>query len=181
MKHENYGISIYTRPMPDSPIDEMRVDAVIKAPLSKVQAVLLDHEMRPLWDRLCRYAKKFEAGDSANLLELYYDFPWPLSDRDVLLRVDISQTEDHGRIEFIAENEILPLKEGVVRIHHAKTVWELYAVNDHSTQLRAEAHSEPNGPIPAWLINKLSVTQPIENIQALRTLSATSSDNGVMP
>lgn len=181
LRHEQDGIFIYSRSVPYSPIDEMRVDAVIEAPMSKVQAVLLDHKNRPKWDKVCRYAKEYRAEDSGLLLELYYDFPWPISDRDVLLHVDIRQSENYSRIEFAAKNATLPLKEGVVRIHHAKTTWNLRAINSRSTQLRAEAHSDPNGPIPAWLINKLSVTQPIENIQALRNLTSTSSSSGTMP
>ncbi len=48
--------------------------------------------------------------------------------------------------------------------------WTLQASGPDHTQVTAIMYMDPAGPIPSWLINTLSLTQPGKNIDKLKAL-----------
>lgn len=166
------GIEVYTRSVEGWAIDEVRAVAMIDAPAAELAALLGDPTRRPQWDEMCRDGKLITGPDGNQYHHLLYDMPWPVTDRDMVLQV---ASADEGGVYSItgrAAAGMLPVDPDLVRIEQAHVSYLLTPVGADRTRFETTALLDPNGPIPAWLLNQLSVSQPYTLVSALRRITA---------
>ena len=104
---------------------------------------------------------------------VYYsklDFPWPLDDRDIIMRNNVVQDPLTGKIVatsvaapgYIAENK------DVVRIKNAKTIWTIVPGSGGWLYVEYYIYSDPGGSLPDWLVNMAIDVGPRETIKNIR-------------
>ncbi len=80
------GIEVYTRDVADSAFKEFRATALVPAPLAEVVAWWRDPSTYTQWINRCAEARRIEVDSGASANYLKFDFPFPVSDRDVVIR-----------------------------------------------------------------------------------------------
>ena len=171
LKKNKNGIEVYVRDNSDSPIKELKMKFNVEASMSAIVELLLDVPAIPDWVYKCPEAYTIKKINDQ--VEVYYnlvDFPWPLSDRDLIVKNTLTQdslTKMVRSESFVSEGH-LPEKEGIVRIKKTHLWWEFTPKSNGLVEVEYFLSSDPGGLIPAWLINLAIDQGPIQTINAFR-------------
>jgi hypothetical protein len=168
-KNEKEGVKVYYRKTSD--VHELKLVTSLKVSLSGLVTLLSEVENYPKWGYKVsesRELKKVSANESYYYSKL--DFPWPLDDRDVVVRSTIVQDPVSRRVTAtsIAQPDYLPTNKGVIRMRNAKTTWTLVPGQGGWTYVEYFISSDPGGSLPDWLVNMAIDVGPRETIKNIR-------------
>ncbi len=167
------GVEIYTRKVPGSVFKEFRANARIPAPLAKVVAWYQDPSTYTEWIDRCAQARRVETepGSPANYLR--FDFPFPATDRDVVLRGN-ARVQTPTEVIFDVENVdgAVPETSGVVRVPMVRGRWEFRSHGDDATDVIYSQHMDAGGRLPAFIVNRASVDNPHRTLRGLARYAA---------
>ncbi|MEE4300796.1 MAG: START domain-containing protein [Pseudomonadales bacterium] len=169
------GIEVSTRSAPDSPHAEVRARMRLEAPLAAVVALLRDKAAAPEWIAYCEESYVLETPSATEDVTYTWNaMPWPVRDRELVMRVRWSRDPATGavRMEAEAQAEGGPHVPGRVRITDARTGWTLQPTSDDHIDVEFRSHLDPASPIPAWLLNRLLVNAPHQTLARMRDLLA---------
>jgi len=145
----------------------------IRARLSSLVAVIDDISARHELTDVVSEAQ-IEHRDSDTRYQVYsaMKMPWPIADRDILNQREIVQDGNSLAVTItdVAIEDPSPLKKGLVHILKSHTRWMLVPTPDGSIQVQWQTLSDPAGPIPASIINAMSVSTPIKTLSRLREM-----------
>ncbi len=162
------GVEVYTRSVPGSEVKEFRASAVVPAPLDEVVGWWQDPTTYTEWIDRCAEAHRVEdaSGVAANYMK--FDFPFPASDRDVVVRAKLLGESD-GKKVFEGSNVdgVVPERGGVVRIAKLRSRWEFRAQGEAATQVAYQQHMDPSGMLPAFILNRAAVDNPMNTLRGL--------------
>ena len=166
------GVQIDTREVASSPLPEFRGTAVVAADMYEVLAVLDDLRLHCEWQKRCVQAKELRRESAFE--RLFYSrvgAPWPLQDRDVVLR---------GRVSFVgAGAELLvtfeqvrdarwPAYGGVVRMPVVRGHYRLTRIDVEKTKVEFQVLADPGGMVPAWAAKLTARQVPRDTLVGLR-------------
>lgn len=171
LKDEEDGIKVYTRKVEDSDIKAIKVECTVEATLSQLTAVLLDFPASSEWiyaTKFCRVQKNISASEMIYHSEI--DVPWPVSNRDFIVRIKFEQDSITKALTVDGENlpHYLKEQEDVVRIMHTESTWTITPRNKY-LDIVFTLHVHPGGSIPAWVVNLFSTRGPLETFRNLRS------------
>lgn len=160
------GVEVHTRAVPGSIFKEFRATGVVPAPMAQVVAWWQDPTTFTQWIDSCVEARIVGEGVRASYLK--FDFPFPASDRDVVLRaVEIESTPDRVVMESRSMDGLVPEVEGLVRIPMMIGRWEFRARDERSTAITYRQHMDAGGRLPAFVLNRAAVDNPIGTLSGL--------------
>lgn len=152
----------------------------IKASMAAAIALVRDTAACHEWEALCAYARALQRV-SPHEVYMYQvnDLPWPVANRDVVVRIKW-QRDDQAVVSMTATavNGMVPPKPGMVRVQHAISQWTFEQLGAGQLKITTEAHIDPGGPIPAWIINMLLINSPVKSLSNLRRIVATGRYDG---
>ncbi|MFA5941109.1 MAG: hypothetical protein WC809_17275 [Sinimarinibacterium sp.] len=174
LEKDDDGIQICTRAVDGWSIREIRGVTRFQGHLSSLVAVIGDISASPELNEFV-VKSSVEKRDSDTRYQVYSltDMPWPLTDRDILIQRQIAQdpTTLAVAIADVATQDIMPVKEGLVRIVRSRTQWTLTPAADGSVLVELRMLSDPAGPIPPSLLNALSISTPFKTLAKLKELA----------
>lgn len=171
LEKDKKGIQIYTRAVEDSDYRAIRGVTRVRGQMSSIIALLQDMSFWPKLNKIISSAELHEKlSETESLVYLQMDMPWPVSDRDVLNRRQVHQDERSKivRLTEVATVDLLPEDEDYVRIVESTQTWILTPNDDGTVDVTWVTHTDPNGPIPAAIVNMLSVGAPYDSLTTLR-------------
>ena len=147
---------------------EFRASAVVPAPLAEVVAWWRDPSTYTRWINRCAEARRIEVDTGANANYLKFDFPFPASDRDVVVRARKVE-ESANRVVFEGRNVdgLVPEVSGVVRIAMLRSRWEFRARGDAATEVVYRQHMDAGGRLPAFILKRAAVDSPFQTLRGL--------------
>ncbi len=159
------GVEVFTREVPGSVYREFRATAVVPAPLAEVVGWWRDPSTYPDWVEDCIEARGIERDDTAYLK---FDFPFPASDRDVVLRATPLE-RSAGAVVYASDNVdgLLPEVPGLVRVPMLKSRWEFRALDEGGTAVVYRQHMNAGGSLPAFILNRAAVDNPLGTLRGL--------------
>ena len=167
------GIVVHRRTIAGSHLHEFRGVGVIEAPIASVLGVLNDSDHRLEWMKEAAANKRIESVDSYT--EIFYSrtkAPWPVSDRDVVLRAKTTIDPAAGQVRIDIESEenpAWPPQKGAVRMPFLRGHWYLWPENGGAhTRAEYQMHANPGGSLPDWIINMVSKKIPFETIAGMQ-------------
>ena len=156
LKRDKDGVKVYMREVEGSKIKEMRFETEIEASLNAITAILMDIDGFDNWV----YASMgSEVIEEISETEVYYytqiDFPWPMSNRDLVLYSRFWQDPKTLAIrsETYSVHDMKPEDDDFVRIKKADLFWTFTPIDHKRVKVEYYLNSDPGGNIPAWLIN----------------------------
>ena len=169
------GIVVYTRKVAGSKHKAVRAEMTIPASLNALVGLIRDTSSCSEFASLCKEARELEVVSETELyVYSYNDIPWPVSDRDAVSHVVWSQDPMSLAVEMEALfiEGMVPALPRAVRITSGVTRWFFTPAPVGSAQVEvvSEAHIDPMGPTPAWLINILLVEAPIDTMKNIRRI-----------
>lgn len=171
LKRDKGGVKVYVRELPGSRIKELRFTSTIEASLHSIAYLLTNVEGFDNWV----YASvKSETIRKISDQEIIYytemDFPWPFSNRDLVLYSKFWQDPHtlalHSRTSSV--HWLLPEKEGLVRIKMADLRWTFTPIGNGKVRVEYYMKTDPGGNIPAWLVNLAADQGPLQTISLIR-------------
>jgi hypothetical protein len=162
------GIRIYTRPKEGSRNIEFRGVVTVPDSSEVVDAVLEDVESYPSWYARCLAAETLERVPGEwRIVRMEIDLPFPVSDRDAVVRVERHQEGDVRVVRIDTAADAAPKVEGFVRMPRIEGGWRLEPTKD-GTRVTYQQVNDPGGSLPAWLSNMLVTDQPATTLAGLR-------------
>jgi hypothetical protein len=177
------GIEVSRRAVPGREFPVLRAVGSIDANLYEVLAVILDVAHHPRWMHNCSEARLLHA-ESEYVAHVYNrtDSPWPVADRDAVLRTETVVVEP-GRellVRFVSEPDTLFGEvQGVVRMAHLEGSYRLNALAPDRTRVEYRVDADPAGQIPAWLVRRSTRDLALRTLLKLRErVSETRGSHG---
>lgn len=166
------GIKVSTREVPGSSYEEYKGVTTVPASAASVMAIFTDPGANQEWLHGCSKLETIEnSGFHSQTLYQVFDFPWPATDRDFVIDFDIRQT---GENEFFMamhdRSDKVSKKIDRVRAKMASGYYEIRQVSTDKTEVVMAQHVEPNGDLPAWMVNSLITDTPFHSLKNLRDM-----------
>jgi hypothetical protein len=166
--YEDRQLLVERRPYAGSDLDEIRGVTRVRASLAAVMALLKDAPFNRRW--------VYRSGGATILREEGYarawvygivDAPWPMQDRDTVVRFDYSQQAGSGDILITITNcpDYIPAKAPYVRVPDFGGFWALHPLSGGWVEVTYQVYGDPGGWIPVWLANFAAVTSVTRTLQ----------------
>ncbi len=166
------GINVYIKNKEGTALKEIKLQTHFTRKMSVVVAALQDVNSYPKWVYKASYSEKIKSVNNWETIYYnYLDFPWPITDRDVVVYNKIYQDPKTKLVisSSSAKKGVLPAKDKIFRIEDMHSEWIL---KPEEKGVYAEYYfsSNPGGDIPNWSINAAMDDGPIKTIQGLKKL-----------
>lgn len=167
LKRDKGNIKVYVRDAPDSKIKELKFTTTVNASLTAIAAILGHVEGYDEWV----YASiKSERIKQVSDTEFYYyteiDFPWPLSNRDLVLYS--TMTQDPKTLALVSKTTsahwMKKNVEDLVRIEKVFLQWTFTPLAKGEVKVDYFLKTDPGGMVPAWMINLAADQGPLQTM-----------------
>jgi hypothetical protein len=166
-------LTIYTRYRPGQNLKDYKAEMLINAPMARVMAILGDVQSMREWFYLMREIRflKIDRPESAYIYAAV-DGIWPVSPRDVVAHVQISQDPISKAITVHSQSVdgMVPEQPGIVRIPQMQSTWVLRPISSTQTEIKMEGQSNPGGWIPPIIANFAVTILPRQAMNKLRSM-----------
>ncbi|MEO1261217.1 MAG: START domain-containing protein [Bacteroidota bacterium] len=164
LKRDKGDIVVYVRESKDSDIKELKFETELEASLNSIAAILMDVEGFDDWvysSVVSRTVKQISDTEVIYYNEI--DFPWPLSNRDLVLHSRFWQDKETKAIhsQTFSAHDLLPEEKGLVRMTKADIHWIFTPIGNGKVNLVYTLSTDPGGSIPAWMINLAADQGPL--------------------
>jgi len=148
-----------------------RVETVMKTSLNALVAMQRDAARIPQWMDGVKSSRIVQEADDYYITHTLVPSPWPVKDRDSVVRSDIRQQEDGSvLIEFASVEGVVPLQKNYERVQNVKGCWCFTPLQDGKTRVEYEVMVDPGGKLPAWLVNRFALDVPYNSIKQMHKL-----------
>ncbi|CAM9125560.1 unnamed protein product, partial [Ectocarpus fasciculatus] len=130
---------------------------------------------------MTKYSNEIESTGSWDIIHQWFDLPWPVADRDLVMRRQWFIDHRYRNITVMYRSIVdprIPDITGVIRAHSARTVWRFQAVPNPNyqagatfTRIEIETILDSKGSLPAFLSNYIQRGYPKTIIGALVALA----------
>lgn len=171
LKQDKEGIKVYTKSITNSAFKAIKTICTIETTPAILTAVLMDIKASGEWVYATKKAVLLKQPSPD---ELYYyseiEVPWPVSNRDFIVRLKVSQDERSRAVTIIADNQptYLPENKNIVRVPQSYSKWLIEPLPNNQVKIEYLLQVDPGGTVPAWLINLFATKGPFESFKALR-------------
>lgn len=171
------GIRVWTRDIPGYPIRGFKAVVTVKSTLSGLINLIMDTGSADQWIYRTRRIDVLKQDDvqGSFLIQVETDFPWPLTDRDVVIEGLITQDEKTGSVTVQSHSVALPAyppREDFVRMPDMNGNWVFRPVGQGMVEVTMSGRADPGGRIPSGVINLIIHETPWRTLQGLRELIA---------
>jgi hypothetical protein len=151
-----------------SQLQEIRGVTKVQASLGAIMALLKDAQFNRHW--------VYRSGGASILEEEGYrrayvygivDAPWPMQDRDTVVRFDYHQQPDSRIITINISNfpDFIAPDERYVRVPDFGGHWQLRPLAHGWVEVTYQVYGDPGGWIPVWMANYAAATSVIRTLQ----------------
>jgi len=166
------GIVAFEKNLPGSDIVALRGEGIVAAPIENVASVIYDTPHAHEWvadleeARILHWINPFEYVEYDHI-----GTPFVMKDRDFVSHavIDYDPAKRTFRYTFDAMDDPQAPKTGHVRGELHDTQFFLVPTADgKGTWVLGEAHADPKGSVPKWIVNLFQKGWPIDTIKSLR-------------
>ena len=185
LKKDQDNIKVYSCKTADSKFKAVRAEFILNASIDDYSAIVLDVDRYKEWHYRAVNPRILDKIDDTELI--YYtqiSAPWPVSNRDLILRLklDFNSITKVLTVTLESESDYLPTVNNVVRIPKSYSKMTLSPIGNSMLKADYFIQVDPGGQIPAWVVNLVSTQAPyetfknlIERVESLKKQKATAS------
>jgi hypothetical protein len=173
LRKEADHIRVYTIDQPDSSFKAFKAVAVLNAPIENLMAVMANPGSCVEWVHNCTESYAFGDGEFQDRFAYSVnDMPWPVTDRDYVLRIRTRGNQASG--EIVMDLNAMPDQRAEsgsrVRVDRSDTLYRFTPEGDKTRMVWVQ-HTDPNGSLPGWLVNSLLVDIPVRSMEELERVA----------
>ena len=167
---ERGDLRVQRREYRGSELQEIQGTTRLRASLAATMALLRDAPYNHHWVYRSGGARILQqTGYSQAYVYGIVDAPWPMHDRDTVVRFDYTQDPQTGIITIGITNfpDFIPPEGSLVRVPDFGGFWRLQPEGDGWIAVTYQVYGDPGGSIPVWIANyaaALSVTRTLQNM-----------------
>ncbi|MFZ5563188.1 MAG: START domain-containing protein [Thermodesulfobacteriota bacterium] len=155
---EKDGIVVYERQRSNAPVRDFRAEMVIDSSPLSVMALMDDTEAAPRWFTHCRrLVRVSEISSDEHIVYNITRFPWPMRDRDAVLRSVRRFEKENKRfvIDYRSVDNIScpPAEPGLSRVVTIEGQWGVTALGRDRTLVTSRIQMDLGTPLPGWTLN----------------------------
>ena len=128
----------------------------VNHPLEEALGFIADLQRKPDWVAMQSGAKLLYNGPYEKIVYETYDFPFPISDRDVVYHWDVQPTSTGVVINVHSVTDSGAPPTIGERMHLERSIVYLHRVGPNQTRNETYILASPGGWIPHWLVNLLN-------------------------
>ena len=176
LRKDKDGIKVYTRDLEHKGVLEYRAIATIEADFEKIVRIIHNVEDYPSWTSNCASAEIYKIINDSTVIEyMTTPVPWPLSDRDVVMKFVVwKQTKDYFEAHLTSVPDLVPENGDYIRMKEAEGFWIFKKTDEGKVEIIHQFYADPGGNIPKWIINLFIVSGPYKTLSNLKQLCNTS-------
>ena len=166
------GIKVWTFRTANNPAFSYRATTTVDASISSVAALILDTGYLTKWVPYVSEVDVLDRDDHAGTftIRMQMDFPFPLQDRDVVVKGKISQAAD-GLVSIknqIGTDPRAPVRPKIVRITRYEGEWVLKPLAANKVEVMTTGYADPSGSVPLSVANMFVEQQPYEMLLKMK-------------
>ncbi len=164
------GIKVYTREFENSDIKEFKAVTIVNTPIKNIENLLDNTEKLYTWMENVKESRSLkQIGSQSQYVYFVIKFPWPFSDRDMILK-ETKERKSDGTITYVSQSvpDFIPEKDDYERMKVAKGMWKLSPLSENRTQVFYQFYGDPAGSIPNWLVNLFIVDGPYKTLKNIK-------------
>ena len=164
-----HGLRVERRDYPGSALQQVRGRIRLQTSLNALMALLKDAQRNQEWVYRSGGARILEEeGYATAYVYGVIDAPWPMQDRDTVVRFDYRQAAG-GDITITITNipDYLPPVQEYVRVPDFGGYWRLQPQPGGWVEVTYQVYGNPGGWIPVWVANYAAVTSVTRTLQAM--------------
>lgn len=164
------GVRLSRMDVEGSSVVAFRGETVADVKMGKLIAVFIDPNERRHWVDRYDDHRTLERSDTHEVYWIKFALPFPVSNRDYVLRTTVSTDDDKkvftARIRSVTDNRKGEDSCCVRAVVH-NTYYRFEALADGRTRMSVEVHTDPKGSLPAWLVNRIQRDWPSKTLNGL--------------
>jgi hypothetical protein len=163
-------LQVWQRPYAGSSLNEIRGELRVQSSLNALMALLKDAPFNRHWVYRSGGARILEeSGYEQAYVYGIVDAPWPMHDRDTVVRFDYEQHPDTHTITIGITNfpDYLPRKDDFVRVPDFGGFWKLEPREGGWVTVTYQVYGDPGGWIPVWIANRAAEVSVINTLKNL--------------
>ena len=177
------GVTVHLKKIPGSKYKAYRGVMEIEATMGSVVSVFMDIDNMPQWMHEMQEAKVFQENDLKDRhLYMVNNAPFPIKDRDFIVRYRFQQNPENLAVKIAIENAQQLMPE--TKYTHMKIVDGYFAVEpagEGRVKVTYECHLDPSGNVPSWAANIVISDTPFYTLKNLRDQVAKRGNQVVLP
>ena len=171
LRKDEDGIKVYTCNTDTSKFKSIKVECTLNCSLDKLESLLLDFNNYILWQFNTTESKTLKKiNDSEFIYYCKVEAPWPVSDRDMVVKLRSIRSSNELKVSANSERGILSPQKDLVRVPASRSLWIATEKNKGQLEINYSIQIDPGGNVPAWLVNWVCANAPLQSFQALRKL-----------
>ncbi len=170
---ERNSMKVYVRECDDSPIKEFKINDRFIGDFEKLMKVMDDPQTIKVMSERCVEARDIKRLSANEMIQYYlFDMPLGVTDRDVISKLTIWRTPTVYKTlsESFNEDNLVPLKQGIIRLLKVRTSFYFEKQADGFIFMEYMGRTDPNGWIPAWLVNFVATREARKMVEKLKNL-----------
>lgn len=170
---EEDDIRVYTRHVEGSDTLAFKAITYVSGSLTAGVALLQDAPRTKDWVFNCKIMEEIELiSDTQGIYYMITNMPWPVKDRDSITETRVSQDQESlvVRVDMKARNDVFPSNDDFIRIREMNGYWLFTPKEGNQIEVIYEAHADPGGGLPSWLVNSFLVDAPLNTLRGFRQL-----------
>lgn len=172
VRNEN-GVLVQKRADENRVLPVLLATTEIQGSPDAVLAWIRDVPTYTRWQHNCEEARYIERSDADGVGYAYnrVGAPWPVSDRDSVVKSQLTSADGGHRVVFESTTErSVPEVSGVVRMPHIVGHWNLTPNGSGGTSVEYQVDSDPGGSLPGWLVAQVASDMPYFTLANLKKL-----------
>lgn len=170
---ERGSMKVYVRECDDSPIKEFKVNDRFVGDFEKLIKIMDDPQTIKVMSERCIESRNLKKISENEVIQYYlFDMPMGVTDRDVISKLTIWRTPNALKTlsESVNQDELVPLKQGIIRLQKVRTSFYFEKQADGTIFMEYTGRTDPNGSIPAWLVNFVATREARKMVEKLRSM-----------
>ncbi len=191
LERSKENLKIYSAKNEGGSTLSIKAELQVKSTLSGFLLFLQDTENIPNWLENANHSQVLtQISQNKNRFVTYFDGVWPVKPRHMVIESEIVQNDDLSIDIFVTdsafkdeeEKQVTENKKSIkITLHHAH--WQISPIirtkNDDNTQdaqqtnrllITYQFQADPNGALPKWLVNRMTVTSIFNTMNNLAYL-----------
>ena len=183
LRRDENGIKIYTCKEDGRSLKTVKVHLKLPGTLREYKKNLFAVEDYKTWHYRVIEPVLLEKIDSNSFL--YYtkvDAPWPVSDRDLVLKVTVKHLPMLEQMEVIMQNQsdVVQVNKDLVRIPYSYSRMTLSQSSPNELTVDYNIKLDPGGSLPSWAINLFCTQGPFETFSNLKKILGQKDHNSLL-
>ena len=169
------GIKLYKSDSPEVEFKTYKAITEINQPMEALLEVMLDIPAYPQWMTGSREASVVkmispDRLDGNMLLYVVWDALWPFNNRDLVMKVSTVTDWDNNRVIVWLQNAqdpLVPLKDGLVRIAYFSAQFEFAYIDRENTRVSYMNTIDPGGVVTPGVATIQTANVPFNTLKGL--------------